>query len=1067
MYLLRYNLILIVFIFFVACQIDLPKDVKTALQNVPDEIDFNLHVKPILSDKCYACHGPDLTNQKAGLSLHKAEFAFAKLDNSGKEAIVPGKLKNSELIYRILSEEDDLMMPPIESNLTLTPSEKAILVKWIENGAEYKKHWALIPPQKHEVPVLKNNAQAMNEIDHFVQEQLERHNLQLQPEADKETLIRRVSFDLTGLPPTIDEIDDFLQDTDANAYEKVVDRLLASPHYGEKLAVDWLDLARYADTHGYQIDRYRPMWPWRDWVINSFNENMPFDQFVTWQLAGDLLPNPSKEQKLATAFNRNHSQNAEGGIVNEEFRIEYVADRTNTFGKAFLSLSLECSRCHDHKFDPISQKEYFELFSFFNNIDEAGQISWDDAMPVPTMLLTDSGKDSIIHFLETSINNKEKEIEQIAASQELVQQSTPKISTTLQKGLIAHFNFDKVYNHQFSNLLNKFEKAMIVETQPWKNKALAPTLVNGKFGKALQFNGDDPLTLNGLGVFSRADPFTIGFWVNIPQGLKEGVFFHKGNGALLYSYRGFHLALRNNQLEVLMAHTWPYNNIVKVSDSTLVIPKDKWIHLSVSYDGSSKAKGLKVYLNGEEVGMLVEKDNLYKDILFHDKENLYQTTQESGLEFGARWRAVGLKNAMIDDIKVYNRELSSAELVYLSNSNREIKEEEKRRWLAHHTNKNFKEALKELQELRREQNSFMEDVPEIMVMEEMPKPRETHILERGAYDAPGDVVYPNTPESVLSFPEDLPKNRLGLARWLFSEENPLTARVFVNRYWQNFFGQGIVKSSDDFGNQGHLPSHLPLLDWLAIQFKASGWDIKTMHKLIAMSATYKQSSTTSPELKEKDYDNTLLSRGPSARLSAEMIRDNALRSSDLLNTEIGGESVKPYQPKGLWLISGKAKYNQSSGEDLYRRSLYTIWKRTLPPPSMNTFDAPDRSYCIVKREKTSTPLQSLVLLNDPQFVEASRALASKAMQSQETLETRITHIFRSLTSHFPTDKELKVLLKFYQKQSLDFEGQQSKMEGWLNEGEFEAPLDLPKNELATFTVLASMIMNTDGSIVKR
>ncbi|MDN5211810.1 DUF1553 domain-containing protein [Fulvivirgaceae bacterium BMA12] len=1042
-------------LFLSACGTDIPEGVQLAKEQLPATIDFNLHVKPILSDKCYFCHGPDLANRKSGLRLDTPDGAFSASE-SGKKAIVPGKIGKSELVRRILASDEEVKMPPAESNVPISDYERAILIKWIEGGAEYKKHWALIEPQKTALPEVKNQDLVVNGIDNFIFKTLEDNQLDPQQEADKETLIRRVTFDLTGLPPTVSEIDDFLKDNSENAYEKVVDRLLASAHYGEKMAADWMDVARYADTHGYSVDRYRAMWPWRDWVIRAFNSNQPYDEFVTWQLAGDLLPNPTREQLIATGFNRNHAQNMEGGIVNEEFRIEYVADRTNTFGKAFLAMTFECSRCHDHKFDPISQKEYFQVFSFFNHIDEAGQISWDDAMPVPTMLLTDKKQDSIIRFLDEQIATQEQQI----ANQGYVQpvslhRAEINVKAYLDRQLTGHFNFDKAVDNRFPNLVNPQQMASVVEPQPNKTKALDPVLTTGKEGKGLTLNGDDPLTLGTVGTFGRSQPFSVSLWINLPADLTDGVIFHKGQGAILYNFRGYHLALRDNKFELMMAHTWPYNNIIKVSATD--VPKDRWVHLTMTYDGSSRAEGLRLYQDGQPVAVTTEKDNLYKGILFPHLKN------EPGLRFGARWRGIGVKGAVVDEIRVYKRELHTIEIGLLAGNYAVLNEKQQATLV---DNRAIWNKLDQLQALRAKRNAMVESIPEIMILDELAEKRKTHILERGAYDAPGEEVDAGAPVSILPFSDDLPKNRLGLAQWLFSAKNPLTARVIVNRYWQSYFGTGLVKSAADFGNQGSLPSHLELLDWLAIHFRESGWDIKGLQKKIVMSAAYRQSSEASDELLEKDYDNKLISRGPSSRLTAEMLRDNALFASGLLVNKIGGESVKPYQPDGLWVIGG-SRYRQDKGEKLYRRSLYTIWKRTVPPPSMNTFDAPTRSYCVVTRQKTSTPLQSLVLLNDPQFVEACRALAAKVSIETTGHEERISNIYRSLTSKRPSAKEIDVLKSFYQKQLGDFKTQPEKMDGWLKTGEFKPKDPVNKEELATYTVLASMVMNSDAATSKR
>lgn len=1042
--------LLIAILLMQSCQVEMPDEVEKAYNKLDSDIDFNFDVKPILSDKCFACHGPDLTNNKGDLRLDIAEVAYKPITTTGNRAIVPSNPSKSALVDRILSHDEEFMMPPTESNLKLNAEEKAILVKWIEKGAEYKKHWAFIVPEKIAPP--KVSSETITEIDNFIFKTLEDHKLSPKKEADKETLIRRVSFDLTGLPPTIDEIDDFINDNSTQAYEKVVERLMASPRYGEKMAEDWMDLARFADTHGYSVDRYRPMWPWRDWVIEAFNINMPYNQFVTWQLAGDLLPNATKEQILATGFNRNHPQNMEGGIVNEEFRVEYVADRTNTFGTAFLALSLECARCHDHKYDPISQKEYFELSSFFNQIDEAGQISWDNAMPVPTMLLTDDKQDSIINYLNASISAKENGLEQINATSD----KDINLATQLNHGLQAYFDFENAVNRKFANRRNASAFAKVTEVQPWNENIQEPELVNGKFGKAIKLNGDDPLTFGDIGVFSRAEPFSINYWVKIPEELESGTMMHKGQGAIIYNFRGYHLALRDNKMEAMLAHTVPYNAIIKISE--IEIPKNEWLNITMTYTGNSKASGLKVFLNGEEVNMITEKDKLYKDIIFPEMN------KQPGLRFGARWRGIGTKDTEYDEIRIYNRTLTSGEIKKLFRpgylpTNDELDE------IKLASDPNYQQELKKLIAIRKEQNALIESIPEIMVMDEVEEKRKTYLLERGAYDAHGEEVSEGTIDAIMEFSDEYPKNRLGLTQWLFSDKNPITARVVVNRIWQSFFGTGLVSSTADFGNQGKLPSHPELMDWLSADFIENGWDLKRLQKQIVMSAAYRQSSISSTELKEIDYDNTLISRGPSSRLSAEMMRDNALASSGLLVNKIGGESVKPYQPDGLWRINGSS-YQQDKGEKLYRRSMYTYWKRTVPPPTMNTFDAPTRSYCVVKRQKTSTPLQSLALLNDPQFVEASRVIAQESLQKTAEIDDQINYIYRSFTSKKPKADELKLLKDFYLKQLEDFSRNVEAATGWLAIGE-SAVLANNKTELAALTVTASMILNSDAAMMKR
>ncbi|HTF16479.1 MAG TPA: DUF1549 domain-containing protein, partial [Chryseolinea sp.] len=944
-----------------ACSAPLPEDVAQAYEALPAKLDYSLHVKPVLSDKCYACHGPDKAKQKAGLRLDIRENAIGELAESpGKFAIDPGDPHGSELVYRILSTDPDYLMPSPESHLALSAREKAILIKWIEEGAEYKPHWAFVKPMLLKVPESRYDSKAINEIDRFIFHKLEIEGLSPSPEANPELLLRRVSLDLTGLPPTIDEIDRFVNDKSTNAYEKQVDRLLNSEPYGEKMAVDWLDLARFADSHGYTVDRLRDMSPYRDWVIQAFNKNYPYDKFIQWQLAGDMMPHATKEMKLATAFNRNHAQNMEGGIIDEEFQTEYVVDRTNTLGEAFLGLSVGCARCHDHKFDPISQKNYYELFSFFNNIPEAGQISWDDAMPGPTLLLPTEQQEKILAFLKKGVEDKElklKDAERSAASGFDAWYATHPVHKMSKErmpraGLIGHYTFD------VGSLRNNKDPGE-VGTMRLANGPELPAFEARGTGKALKLNGDAWLDLGQVGRFRRSDAFSVGLSVYIPRDLKEGVIFHKSTMERHFNYRGYDLYLKDNKLRLSVSHTAPANAIRKFTIED--VPRDSWVHLMMTYDGSSHAKGLHFYQDGKEVSMATVADNLTKDIL------LYQG--QPGLQIGAWDRGWGLKDGKVDDIIVYNREITPLEVkiiagkeswlsiaAKLDNRDQDLLNDLKAYYVSA-VNTEVATSLQELNAVRRAQADSAESVQEIMVMEEMPTPRKTHILMRGNYDAFGEAVVANTPASILPFPANLPRNRLGLARWLTQVDHPLTARVAVNRFWQSYFGTGIVKTAEDFGNQGELPSHPELLDWLAITFRDNGWDIRKMQKLIVMSATYRQDSRATQEAKTRDPQNRLLSCGPTNRLSAEMIRDNALAASGLLTKQIGGKSIKPYQPEGLWEINN-TRYVPDTGKAVYKRSLYVIVKRTVPNPTLATFDAPSRSYCLVRRQKTNTPLQS-------------------------------------------------------------------------------------------------------------
>ena len=1058
---------------FFGCSPQLPDEVTLAMKDLPAELDYNQDVKPILSDKCFACHGPDKAKQKAGLRLDLAESAYAPLtENKGKVAITPGSLKTSEFFHRIISEDADYMMPTKESHLSLSAKEKAILIKWIEDGAEYKPHWAFVKPEKADLPKVSESDWPTNPIDYFILAKLDQEKLKPSKQAEKEILLRRVSLDLTGLPPTPEETDAFLNDNAAEAYEKQVDRLLASPHYDEKMAVDWLDLARFSDSHGYTVDRLRDMSPYRDWVIGAFNKNMRYDQFIHWQLAGDLMPRPSKEMIIATAFNRNHQQNMEGGIIEEEFQTEYVIDRTNTFGDAFLGISVGCAKCHDHKYDPISQKNYYELFSFFNNVKEAGQISWNDALPTPTLMLPTQQQEKTRQFINTKIAAQEKITEQLIqtpdadfdkwiGSGEYKKLSYGKLPSA---GLQGHYTFDDLSLKNSANV--RQSGAMKRESG---QEGGDPVFENKERGKTLTLNGDIFLDLNETGVFRKSDPFSIGIWVYIPKELKEGVILHKSQAERLYNFRGYHLYLKNNKLELNMAHTAPSNAITKIT--THPVPRNKWIQLTITYDGSSKAKGFKLYSEGTEMAMETTMDQLTKDILF-------ESNVEPGLQIGAWWRGLGFKGGKVDDILVYNRVLTPFEVKVLA---------EKETWKTI-TSKNSAQlaasdleilkqyyfsaisrkmlsATAELKELRAAMTDSSKNIKELMVMQEMPQRKKAHVLLRGNYDALGEEVFPDTPKSILTFPKNLPKNRYGLAQWLTDKNNPLTARVAVNRLWQNFFGTGLVKTTEDFGNQGEMPSHAKLLDWLAVTFRESGWDVKKLNKLIVMSATYRQDSHTNKESGEKDPENRWYAHGPANRMTAEMIRDNALMASGLINRKIGGKSVKPYQPEGLWSINS-SNYKPDSGDAVYRRSLYVIVKRSVPNPTLSTFDATSRSFCVVRRQKTNTPLQALVTLNDPTFNEAVKVLGEQ-MSKMTDEKKAIILTYRKLTGRKPAQKEIELLLSLQKNQQKKFREHPEKAVGWLAAGQYVVDENLDKSMIAANAVVASTILNSDATLTKR
>ncbi len=1057
---LRFCLVLFL---LASCNTQKPKDVLNASRHLPEVIDFNFHVKPILSDKCFACHGPDAANQKADLRLDTQEGAYSTLP-SGAAAIVPGSLSESEVYRRIVAEDSKLLMPPPESHLSLSPHEIATLARWIEQGAQYKPHWSFIPPQKTNVPDVGNET-LVNAIDSFVYKKLQSKRLTFSQEANKETLIRRASFDLTGLPPDIDEVDNYLNDNSPEAYENLVDRLLASGAYGERMTAEWLDVARYADSDGYLDDKHRNFSPWRDWVIEAFNQNMPYDQFVTWQLAGDLIPDATQESILATAFNRLNKRNSEAGIVFEEYRVEYAADRTNTVGKAFMGLSVECARCHDHKYDPISQKEYFQLFGFFNSTFEIGTpVYGPDQTPGPALLLSTAEQQEQIDFLNKIISNKEKLLEEQTAEQVAHHSNADKqvVVRQVAKSLKAHYTFDAIEEKEgtvySANELDPSTPA----------KVRQGIFKEGIKGKAFYVSDYNSIAMGKkVGWYERTDPFSIQLWVRPDTLYKEAaVLWHSEN--LRLGLKGYSLTLRDNKAEFVIAHSWPQNAIQVTTRQAL--PQKQWTQLTITYDGSSKANGVHIYINGKIAPVSIDYDNLYKGILYQYDIHTYGF---QGLMCGTRAKFTPFKNGAVDELKVYDKALSAIEVLYTYSENEawallsDSKSEKEKYWDEFYhacLNPGVKEIQADLKKIRDQQNVLLNSIPEIMVMGDLPTPRPTHILHRGVYNARGEQVEPGAPSAVMPFSKTLPKNRLGLARWLFDPKNPLTARVYVNRIWQMHFGKGLVETSDDFGSQGSLPTHPELLDWLAVWFVESGWDIKALHKLIMMSKTYRQQSVITADLLKVDPENKELARGPRFRLPAEMIRDNALAISGLLVDKKGGESVYPYQPPGLWEeLSTKGwryRYLQTPGEGLYRRSIYTIWKRTAPPPSMLIFDVADRSECVVKRTTTSTPLQALVMLNDPQYVEASRVLAEKLIKREENLEDRLEKAFRHVTGRFPDDQEKTAMREFYHQEHRMFAKNKQQALEYLQVGEADWDRSIRPEEVAALGVTVNAVLNT-------
>ncbi|MEZ4774930.1 MAG: DUF1553 domain-containing protein [Bacteroidia bacterium] len=1027
-------------------------------------ISYNTHIRPILSDRCFICHGPDTAKIEASLRLDTELGAKQTPLENGGFAFVAGNPDKSVAYQRMVSDDHDFHMPPAESNLSISPEEIIMIRQWIEDGAEYQPHWAFIPPQKNPLPQSPFPGWNQHPIDQWIGQKMARMDLQPAPPATKEILARRAAFDLTGLPLSPEATNIFLTDTAPSAYENLLDSLLASPAYGERMAAYWLELARYADSDGYLDDKHREFSPWRDWVIEAFNNNMPYDQFISWQIAGDRFPNPSRNQVLASAFNRLHKKNSEAGIVFEEFRAEYVADRTNTFGKAFLGLTLECARCHDHKYDPISQKEYYQLYGFFNQTHELGTAVYGPGQtPGPSLLLTDEETQSQIDFLRSKIAETE--------AVEKNQQISPKglfteseIKKSLKQAIAAHYPFNQfTYNGQmaYSPNLNNTKK---------RSSISGPDIRKGYSGKAVFVNEYQTIKLDEReGWFDYTQPFSISLAI-FPDTVYDeaGLFYHCED--LRLGLKGYSAWLENNKVRFVLARSWPHQAVEVISRNPL--PVRSWSHLTFTWDGSV----VRMYFDGAEIETETRANHLEKSILFTPDIHTYGF---NGFYFGHRQHVRLFRNGGIDEVKIFNRNLSTAEVLYNYQPEAVLKILQQPTSPAFESLKNdffhFNPADDSIQQkLRFWRDSLAKvitPVPEIMVMGDLPEDnyRKTFILDRGNYHSPGEEVLPATPAVLGSFNG---KTREDLAKWLTEPKHPLTARVFVNRIWQMHFGRGLVNTSDDFGAQGSLPAHPELLDWLAVWFVESGWDVKALHKLILTSATFRQSSFADDLKRETDPQNIYLSRGPSFRLPAEMVRDQVLEASGLLVHKTGGPSVYPYQPEGLWeSLSNKSwryKYKQEPGEGLYRRSIYTIWKRTSSPPALLIFDAGDRSVCTVKRQETSTPLQALVLLNDPQFVEAARMMAQQTLNLPGlTADNQLALTFIKLTGRQPLEEEENLLKKMWEMEFRWFSQNPDDALVYICTGETEPDPLLDPVILATHAAVAHNIMNTTDSYTLR
>ncbi|MBL8898371.1 MAG: DUF1553 domain-containing protein [Planctomycetes bacterium] len=985
----------------------------------------------LLTDRCFRCHGPDE-------SARKAELRFDRGD-----ALASARTRE-EMQRRLRATDPDERMPPPEAHLELDAEELALLERWLASGAPMAEHWAFRALEAPAVPKVRDERWPRQDLDRFVLASLEERGLAPQPPADAELWLRRVSFDLTGLPPRSEQLSAIRADASSERRAQLVDELLASPAAAEHMAVHWLDLARYGDTFGYQSDVEMEVWPWRDWVLRAFQENLPYDQFLTWQLAGDLLPEPSDDQITATAFNRLHRQTNEGGSIDEEFRVEYVADRIATAGTAFLGLTLECARCHDHKIDPISQRDYYGLFAVFQNIDESGLYShFTRATPTPTQLLYREGEREQHAALRAEIEAAERALDEAEVLARLAGAARAPESLALPTP-VARFSFDAEENGA-----RRFE---------------GPETIEGFRGQALRFDGESGVAFGALGAIGRHEELSIALRVMPPPRAKEKkVLLHRTIAGPDAGSRGYELTLEDGHLELRFTYFWPGNAIAVRTREPL--PEGAWVHLAFAYDGSSRAQGLRLWIDGERSPLDVVRDRLTRDVTYRGE---WGDSTNVELIFAARFRDLGFVGGAIDELEIYSLALTDLEARALAQGAtsidaRENTPAERELYAAHFAERSDATAATAratLRALRARENELSHRVRELMVMREEPRPKPAYVLRRGAYDQPMERVEPGFPSAIFAVDPALPKNRLGLARWLTDPRHPLTARVAANRLWMQLFGRGLCATPENFGLLGHEPEHTALLDHLASELVRRGWDQRSLLRTIALSATYAQRSQAPAELLRDDPLNALLARGRSRPLAAEELRDTALAASGLLVAKLGGPSVKPYQPAGLWEDAGTGKhYAQDHGEALYRRSLYTFWRRTLPPPGLSCFDAPTREVARARREPTQTPLQALVLLNDPQMVEAARVLAEELLVLAADDEQRMTLAFERLLTRAPREQERVVLRGLLARERATYAAQAERAEALRKVGEKAARVELGAVEVAAWTVLVQALMN--------
>ncbi|MBE2283792.1 MAG: DUF1553 domain-containing protein [Prosthecobacter sp.] len=1038
-------------------------------------IEFNRDIRPILADACFHCHGPDPGTRKAGLRLD-TEAGFFTAKKGEQPTIIKGKPDASSLFQRLITKDEDDVMPPPDSHKEIKPAQVALIKQWIEQGAPWQPHWSLIPPQKPAVPAVKDESWVKTPIDRFVLASLDKAGLKPAPEADAHTLVRRIALDLTGLPPSSELLARYCPTsqtsptrlTDAQI-SQLIDELMKSPAYGEHRARYWLDAARYGDTHGLHFDNYREMWPYRDWVVKAFNRNQPFDQFTVEQIAGDLLPNHTDDQLVATGFQRCNITTNEGGTIDEENLANYAVDRVQTMGWVYFGLTTNCGQCHDHKFDPFTQRDFYSMAAFFRNTTQQAKDGNIKDGRGPVLVIPSEQDKPRWEKLPAEIAEATKQRDErkkaagkdfnawlASAKPEHLDQDVP------TKGLQVHLPLNEGVGNDVANVCGTPAKAKALGQISWTP--------GGKLGPAPVIKPGSTFEVSDAGDFELNQKFSYGAWIKAGR---NGVF-----GAIMArmdeknAYRGWDLWQNDRGISVHIIDKWE-GNAIKVSTRDAVLKPGEWQHVFVTYNGSGKAAGVQIYINGVPQKRLVTNTNTIKP-----KASIRTTVP---LKIGQRSDGQHFTDGSVQDARVYDRMLSEAEIKTLADvgplravlaAATDKRTPQQRNalfahylatrdaeWMKHEGTAKQLEAEKEAIKARSPITHVQQEVMNVMPM--------ANILARGAYDKPGERVEAAVPAALGKLPANAPKNRLGLAQWVVSQDNPLTARVTVNRFWQEVFGQGIVKTPEDFGIMGAAPSHPELLEWLAVEFRDGGWDVKKLFKLMLTSATYRQMAATTPEKLDKDRDNTLLSRGPRFRMDAEMLRDYALAASGLLSAKMGGPSVRPYQPEGIWDVVGlpggdTRNYVQDKGENLYRRTFYTFWKRMAPPPNMEVFNAPSREVCTVRRERTNTPLQALVTMNDPQFVEAARKLAEQALITKAPLEFIAERILcRPLTAKEKplVDASLADLRKHYTANAAD-------AEALLKVGESPVDAKLAKPELAAWTMLTNQLFNLDEVLNK-